>query len=148
MGGQEPPRRLIMSGKTQLRLLISVALVFFAVILLYSLFFTQPVKLYSIVATEPGSAVSSQETETSMGQSVALPETNSTIDTGIPHQIDLNTASKADLMGIDGIGEVLAARIIEYREAQGPFASVDELGNVEGIGDAKLAALREMLFVS
>lgn len=135
----------IMSGKTQLRLLISVALVFFAIILLYSLFFSQPVKLYSIAATQHSSEMSQDE---AAGQSTAASSAPKKDETDTPLQIDLNAATKEDLMGIDGIGGVLAARIIEYRNAHGAFRSVDELQNVEGIGDAKLEALLRVLYVS
>ena len=46
-----------------------------------------------------------------------------------------------------GIGEVLAQRIVDYREAHGPFRSVDELIAVEGIGEGKLEKLRELVTV-
>jgi competence protein ComEA len=49
-------------------------------------------------------------------------------------KINLNTATKDELMTIDGVGEVLAGRIIEYRESFG-FRSVEDLKNVDGIGD-------------
>ena len=42
---------------------------------------------------------------------------------------------------------MLAGRIIAYREEHGPFASVEELKNVTGIGEGKLAAIRELVFV-
>jgi len=133
-----------MSGKTQLRLLISVALVFFAIILLYSLFFSQPVKLYSIAATQHSAEISQEEA----GQSAVASSVARAAKTDASSQIDLNSATKDDLMGIDGIGEVLASRIVEYRDAHGAFKSVSELMNVEGIGDAKLEALLQVLYVS
>jgi competence protein ComEA len=58
--------------------------------------------------------------------------------------VNLNTATVGDLDGLPGIGPVLAERIIAYRTAEGPFASVDQLDDVPGIGPAiaaKLAAL-------
>lgn len=137
------PCLFTMSGKTQLRLLVSVALVFFAILLLYSLFFTQPVKLYSIAATEPGSDLSQ-----SKGEHNDVPNTSSeVIGLEKPLKIDLNTATKADLMKIDGIGEVLASRIIEYRNTNGSFNNVNELIRVDGIGEAKLEPFRQVLYV-
>lgn len=62
-------------------------------------------------------------------------------------RIDLNTADKAALMTLDGIGETLAARIIAYREARGGFQSVEELLQVEGIGEKRFAAIREHITV-
>ena len=61
--------------------------------------------------------------------------------------VDLNTASAADLDALPGIGPVLAGRIVEVRQADGPFATVDELVEVPGIGDAVLARLRPLVRV-
>jgi competence ComEA-like helix-hairpin-helix protein len=61
--------------------------------------------------------------------------------------IGINTATAADFERLSGIGKVLAARIVAYREEHGPFALVDELINVSGIGPKRLAALRERCFV-
>jgi len=57
--------------------------------------------------------------------------------------LSLASATQAQLEELDGIGPTLAARIIEYRDAHGGFRSVEELGEVEGIGEVRLAALRE-----
>ena len=55
--------------------------------------------------------------------------------------LDLNTATAAELAALPGIGEALAERIVAYREANGAFASVEELLEVSGIGEKKLAGL-------
>ncbi len=49
--------------------------------------------------------------------------------------LDINTASKDELVKVKGIGEKKAERIIAYREEHGEFKSVDELKNVKGIGN-------------
>lgn len=69
------------------------------------------------------------------------------VTTGQPDDglIDLNHASAADLEALPGVGPVLAQRIFEYRQQQGPFATVEDLLDVPGIGEGKLAALREAL---
>lgn len=56
--------------------------------------------------------------------------------------LSLSTASQAQLEELDGIGPALAARILEYRQANGGFRSVDELREVEGIGEKRFASLR------
>ena len=53
----------------------------------------------------------------------------------------------ASLKTLPGIGEVLAQRIVDYREAHGSFQSVEELIAVEGIGEGKLEKLRELVTV-
>ena len=65
-----------------------------------------------------------------------------------PGPIDLNQASAAELTRLPGIGPVLAARIVAARDSDGPFASVDELRRVNGVGPSKLAAFRDRLTVS
>ena len=50
-------------------------------------------------------------------------------------RLDINSASQIQLMELQGIGELLAERIIAYREANGPFHTTDELLNVDGIGE-------------
>jgi len=52
--------------------------------------------------------------------------------------VDVNAASGDDLIPIDGIGPVLAQRIVQYREEHGPFVNLDELTAVQGIGSALL----------
>ena len=57
--------------------------------------------------------------------------------------LSLANATQAQLEELDGIGPTLAARIIEYRDANGGFRSVEELGEVDGIGEVRLEALRQ-----
>lgn len=62
--------------------------------------------------------------------------------------VDLNSADAERLEQLPGIGPVLAERIIAYRNANGPFQSIDELENVSGIGPKKLAVLRERVTIT
>jgi competence protein ComEA len=61
--------------------------------------------------------------------------------------VNLNTATLAELQTLPGIGEVLAQRIIEYRERHGGFRAVTDLRQVEGIGDAKFQQLKDRVTV-
>jgi len=61
--------------------------------------------------------------------------------------VDLNAASADDLDTLPGVGPATAAAILAYRERHGPFASVDDLAKVRGIGQAKLDALRGLVTV-
>jgi competence protein ComEA len=57
--------------------------------------------------------------------------------------VSLSTATAAQLETLDGIGPTLAGRIVQYRDAHGGFRSIEELRQVDGIGDKRFAALRK-----
>ncbi|UCG44450.1 MAG: ComEA family DNA-binding protein [candidate division WOR-3 bacterium] len=61
--------------------------------------------------------------------------------------ININTATAELLERLPGVGPKTAQRIVEYREAQGRFSSVDELMNVKGIGPKKLEQIRPLATV-
>ncbi|MGH2970570.1 MAG: ComEA family DNA-binding protein [Gaiellaceae bacterium] len=59
--------------------------------------------------------------------------------------LDLNTASAEQLDALPGVGPATAQKIIDYRQAHGPFRSIDELEAVPGIGPSKLAQLKGLV---
>lgn len=61
--------------------------------------------------------------------------------------VDLNSATVEQLDGLPGIGPVTAAAIVAWRDANGRFSSVDQLGDVDGIGPARLEKLRDRVHV-
>jgi competence protein ComEA len=61
--------------------------------------------------------------------------------------VDLNTATAEQLEALPGVGPSTAAAIIAHRDQHGPFAAVDQLLDVRGIGDAKLEQLRDLVTV-
>lgn len=61
--------------------------------------------------------------------------------------VNINTADAEKLATLKGIGSALAQRIIEYREQNGAFKSVDEIKNVRGIGDKKFDAFKDKITV-
>ena len=62
--------------------------------------------------------------------------------------IHLNTATAAELEKLPGIGQKVAARIVEYRQKNGPFKKVEELMNVQGIGEKSFLQFRSQLTVT
>ena len=62
--------------------------------------------------------------------------------------VNLNTATVAELEKLPGIGQKVAARILEYRQKQGPFKKVEELMNVQGIGEKSFLKLRSQITVT
>jgi len=62
-------------------------------------------------------------------------------------RININTASLAELQTLSGVGPVRAQAIVDYRSANGPFRTVDELIDVPGIGPATLAAIIDLITV-
>jgi len=61
--------------------------------------------------------------------------------------ININRATASELDSLPGIGPVIASRIIDYRKANGPFLSVDDLQKVSGIGSAKFAQFKSKVRV-
>ncbi len=94
------------------------------------------------------------------GQQILVPKRGSAPAAGVPPSggsapasgesaslVNVNTADATALDSLPGIGEVLAQRIIDHREAHGPFTSVDELVAVSGIGEVTLEELRPLVTV-
>ena len=61
--------------------------------------------------------------------------------------ININRATVSDFDSLDGIGPVIARRIVEYRKTHGPFITVEDLQKVSGIGDAKFAQIKSKIRV-
>lgn len=76
------------------------------------------------------------------GQPAAPTPTASTSPAG---PVNINTAGVADLDALPGIGPAIAQRVIDYREANGPFQTVEELAEVRGISEAMVAELRPLI---
>lgn len=61
-------------------------------------------------------------------------------------KVNINTCTKDELLSLPGIGEVLADRIIDYRE-QTPFKNIEDIMNVSGIGEKKFESIKEMIII-
>ena len=81
------------------------------------------------------SAAAPEETQTEpSAQAASLP-------------VNINTADAAELAALPGIGKVLAQRILDYRRVHGDFSAVEQLTNVEGIGEGKLETILELITI-
>ncbi len=107
------------------------------------------------VSSEAVPAGASSLTEALSAQERDIPSgdgTESAVSTDSPAApysgtVNLNTATASELQSLKGIGEVLAQRIIDYRNANGGFQSVEEIMNVKGIAEKKFAAIRDRITV-
>ena len=62
--------------------------------------------------------------------------------------VNINTATAAELDSLPGIGAKTAARIVEYRQKNGPFKKVEELMNVRGVGEKNFLKLKPQITVT
>ena len=88
------------------------------------------------VYVEKGGAVSAVPT---------APETPEAPSLADVSPIDINTADASTLALLPGVGDTLASRIVDYREAHGSFAAVEDIMNVSGIGEGKFAEIRDYI---
>lgn len=68
-------------------------------------------------------------------------------ESGTSTLININQADLETLKGLPGIGEVKARQIIDYRKAQGPFKTKDEIQNVSGIGEKTYLLIEQMITI-
>jgi len=94
-------------------------------------------------AKKSSSSSTTVKTTTKNG-TVAGAETSSSDVSG---QININTASAGELDALPGIGPTYAQRIIDYREANGGFNSIEEIENVKGIGPATFAKMKDRITI-
>lgn len=94
------------------------------------------------VTLSVSAAMQTQPPETTQPPEIVLETTEA-----ITFPIDINTATKEEFMSLPGIGEVLALRIITYREENGDFQYVEGLMNVEGIGEKRIEAIWDLITI-
>ena len=89
-----------------------------------------------------GSSVSPGSTASAPTSSASRPAKG-----GPAQMVNLNTATVQQLDTLPGVGPVMAAAIVAWRQANGKFTSVDQLGEVDGIGPGRLEKLRPLVRV-
>lgn len=116
-------------------------------------FFTCTICLFAasgdvFAAAEKKQATPSVAAETAVAPPAALPadkKSTAKAKPEIPTNVDINTADKALLTALPGIGSVTADAILAYRQDNGNFKSIGDLTKVKGIGDKTLAKLKPYL---
>lgn len=82
------------------------------------------------------------------GAGVGVIVTDSNVEENeVNTKVNINTASKEKLETLPGVGETTAQKIIDYREANGKFKTIEDIKNVSGIGDAKYESLKDKITV-
>ena len=80
------------------------------------------------------------------GENIII-EKNTTSSNKSSQTININKATETELQTLPGIGASLASRIIEYRSQTGKFGSIEEIKNVNGIGDSKFENIKDLISV-
>ena len=62
-------------------------------------------------------------------------------------KVNINTADKEALSSFPGVGPVIAGRIIEYREKNGPFKNIEEITKIKGIGEKTFQKIKDLIVV-
>lgn len=134
------------------KILILVSLILFSGIIFYNAFFIPEVTIPTVVYVDKDysdnenlpDSNSNQTLESNSNQN--FNNVNSSITNG--EKVNINTATESELAEkIPGVGESIAKKIVEYRNYNGNFSSIEEIKNVSGIGDKKFEAMKDIICV-
>lgn len=137
------------------RYLVVIAAILCALIIGYNAFYVPDVSMTGITVSTDVSSLSSEEEYTPQPPASSNAESVVTESSAAPSsadisgaKININTATEEQLSStLDGIGDVMAKRIIDYRNQNGGFKNIDELKNVPGIGDKTFEKLKNSITV-
>jgi competence protein ComEA len=99
----------------------------------------------SLTVTSHSSTPASLPTNSSISDSPSIKTSVAASTSNDKDCIDVNTANWVELDKLPGVGESIAKKIIEYRNAHGPFSTIDDLDQVKGIGPAKLEKMKDRI---
>ncbi len=100
--------------------------------------------LWVLVAPAPSRGVEITRPDAAAGDAAAAP---SSAGDAASRPVNINAASADELVALPGIGPVLAARIVDHRKENGPFARIDQIMTVHGIGPKTYENLRPLITV-
>lgn len=143
---KEPEKEIKAEGmSTAERVLISIALFMFAIIIGYNAFYifeySDSPKISGNIVTKKGKSENKPDTHVSSDSKV----TTEKAEKG--DLININTASAGELTTLKGVGAAIALRIIEYRETYGGFSEIEEIMNVKGIGEKVFEEIKDNICV-
>ena len=82
-----------------------------------------------------------------IGEVLEIPQ-QTPIQSNMDNKVRINHASREELKRLPGIGDAIAERIIDYRNQKGSFRAIEEIKNVNGIGDKKFEDIKEKITVN
>lgn len=134
------------------KILIVVALTLCAGILFYNAFFIPQISIPSVIYVDANEnsedSTTSEENDDSFNESNPNKEGNSSSSQAkSSSKVNINTATVGELEKLDGIGPSIAQRIVDFRNANGKFLSIDEIKNVSGIGEKTFEKFKDDICV-
>lgn len=145
-----------MNQKTRTAAFISILIIAFGLVI-YSFLESEKKDSSTIITIRSATSETSEEESFSVASSAVLSSSSVTsgkiITTSAaaeyepPLMININTASEDELMKLSGIGYVTADSIIAYRIENGGFSNIEEIINVDGIGESKFNQIKSFIFV-
>ena len=96
---------------------------------------------YEYISSNSGNNIVVEESKSNN----AVSASSTSKSKGVDGKVNINMANESELESLPGIGPSLAQRIMEYRQEQGRFNSIEDVQNVKGIGDAKFSKIKEYI---